>query len=132
MMQNASFFGRNCLADSDGCPLSDDHIGDAHAEAGVDRDVVRLAIYDAVDCACAHSIMSQLAGRETDAWGADVQDAIFRIADNVLADWLALPEGDRDTLADILEAHILEINAASPPAVSEAERERWRRLLARP
>ena len=130
-MQNASFFGRNCLADSDGCPLSDGHIGDAHAEAGVDRDVVRLAIYDAVDCACSHSIMSQLAGRETDAWGADVQDAIFRIADNVLADWLALPEGDRDTLADILEAHILEINAASPPAVSEAERERWRRLLAR-
>lgn len=131
-MQNASFFGRNCLADSDGCPLSDGRIRHAHAEAGADRDVVRLAIYDAVDCACSHSIMCQLAGKETDGWGADMQDAIFCIADNVLADWLVLPEGDRGTLADMLEAHIREINAASPSVVSEAERERWKRLLARP
>ena len=131
-MQDASFFGRNGLVDSDGCPLSDGHIKHAHAEAGADQDVVRLAVYDAVDCACTHSIMGQLAGRETGEWGADMQDEIFCIADSILADWLALPKGDRKTLADTLEAHILEINAASSSAVSEAERERWRLLLASP
>lgn len=132
MIRNASFFGKNCLADSDGCPLSEGRIRRAHAEAGADRHVVRLAIYDAVDCACSHSIMDQLAGKETDGWGTDMQDAIFCIVDSILADWLALPEGDRDTLADMLEAHILEVNAASPSVVSAAERERWKRLLARP
>ena len=132
MIQNASFFGRNCLVDSDGCPLPDGRIRRAHAEAGVDRHVVRLAIYDAVDCACSNSIMGQLAGKETDGWGTDMQDAVFCIADGILADWLVLSEGDRGTLADMLEAHILEINAASPSVASTAERERWKRLLARP
>ena len=114
------------MTDSDGQPLSNQRIERARAGAGVDRDVIRLAIYDAIVGICSQSITKLLADRKPGRWCTDRQDCAFEIADRVMADWL----GSAQSLTDVLEAHVQEIKSSYPNTTTVEERAKWRRLFA--